>query len=197
MRARAAGKLQEWNITDVYWDVEQELILGTNNRKGLLQEFLEHERERTLEVRPAYFEVGFGSRVGKISDPALFQKEPVVAGTVSLRGKVDRIDIEFCVTNTGGAPFEFTAALHSYLLQTQVEDAVIEPVMVFGKFIDQPRIDIQRFANIAQGTAGAVASHDGGDGSALAAKKACEQQMARVGIDRRDAQAIANRGIGR
>ena len=104
---------------------------------------------------------------------------------------------------------------------------MIEPVMVFGKFIDQPRIDIQRLADIAQGTAGAVARHHGGDGGALAAvfaidvlddfftplvleidvdvgrlvalaaKKACEQQMARVGIDRRDAQAIANRGIGR
>ena len=93
LRARAAAKLQEWHITDVYWDVEQELILGTSTRKGLLQEFLEHERERTLGVRPAFFEVGFGSRVGKISDPTLFQKEPVLAGSVLLRGKVDRIDI--------------------------------------------------------------------------------------------------------
>ncbi len=93
LRSRAATKLAEWHITDVFWDVEQELILGTKTRKGLLQEFLEHERERVLGVRPAFFEVGFGSRVGKISDPTLFQKEPVVAGSVSLRGKVDRIDI--------------------------------------------------------------------------------------------------------
>lgn len=93
-RARAAAKLKEWNITDVFWDVDQELILGTNRRKGLLQEFLEHERERTLRVRPAYFEVGFGSRTGKIADPTLSRKEPVVAGAVSLRGKVDRIDAD-------------------------------------------------------------------------------------------------------
>lgn len=45
---------------------------------------------------------------------------------ITLMLEVDRIDIEFCVTNTGGAPFEFTAALHSYLRQTQVEDVVIE-----------------------------------------------------------------------
>ena len=45
---------------------------------------------------------------------------------ITLMLEVDRIDIEFCVTNTGGAPFEFTAALHSYLRQTQVEDTVIE-----------------------------------------------------------------------
>lgn len=94
LRARAAAKLAEWNITDVFWDVEQELILGTNNRKGLLQEFLEHERERVLEVRPAYFEVAFGSRTGKIADPTLFHKDPVSAGSVLLRGKVDRIDMD-------------------------------------------------------------------------------------------------------
>jgi ATP-dependent helicase/nuclease subunit B len=93
-RTRAGAKLREWNITDVFWDVDQELILGTNRRKGLLQEFLEHERARTLDVRPSYFEVGFGSRTGKISDPALGRKEPVMAGSVALRGKVDRIDAD-------------------------------------------------------------------------------------------------------
>ncbi|MGA9394501.1 MAG: D-hexose-6-phosphate mutarotase [Azonexus sp.] len=40
--------------------------------------------------------------------------------------EVDRIDIEFCVENTGSAPFEFTGALHSYLRVVQVEDVVLE-----------------------------------------------------------------------
>lgn len=40
--------------------------------------------------------------------------------------EVDRIDVEFCVTNTGSAPFDFTCALHSYLRQTQVEDVSVE-----------------------------------------------------------------------
>lgn len=45
---------------------------------------------------------------------------------LTLMLEADRIDIEFCVTNTGDVPFEFTAALHSYLRLTQVEDIVIE-----------------------------------------------------------------------
>lgn len=45
---------------------------------------------------------------------------------VTLMLEVDRIDIEFCVTNTGGLPFDFTGALHSYLRVTQVEDVSVE-----------------------------------------------------------------------
>lgn len=40
--------------------------------------------------------------------------------------EVDRIDVEFCIENTGPAPFEFTGALHSYLRVTQVEDVALE-----------------------------------------------------------------------
>jgi glucose-6-phosphate 1-epimerase len=45
---------------------------------------------------------------------------------LTLMLEADRIDIEFCVTNTGSAPFAFTAALHSYLRLVQVEDAALE-----------------------------------------------------------------------
>jgi glucose-6-phosphate 1-epimerase len=45
---------------------------------------------------------------------------------ISVMLEVDRIDIEFCVVNTGAAPFEFTGALHSYLRVVQVEDVVLE-----------------------------------------------------------------------
>jgi glucose-6-phosphate 1-epimerase len=45
---------------------------------------------------------------------------------ISVMLEVDRIDVEFCVENTGPAPFEFTGALHSYLRVTQVEDAALE-----------------------------------------------------------------------
>ncbi|MDR1994537.1 D-hexose-6-phosphate mutarotase [Azonexus sp.] len=38
----------------------------------------------------------------------------------------DRIDLEFCVANTGDTPFSFTGALHAYLRLLQVEDAVLE-----------------------------------------------------------------------
>ncbi|MDP3537856.1 MAG: D-hexose-6-phosphate mutarotase [Azonexus sp.] len=45
---------------------------------------------------------------------------------ITLMLEADRIDVEFCVTNNGGAPFSFTAALHTYLRLVQVEDAAIE-----------------------------------------------------------------------
>ncbi len=38
----------------------------------------------------------------------------------------DRIDLEFCVVNTGEAPLAFTGALHTYLRVVQVEDAALE-----------------------------------------------------------------------
>ncbi len=45
---------------------------------------------------------------------------------ITLMLEADRIDVEFCVTNTGGVPFSFTGALHSYLRMVQVEDAALE-----------------------------------------------------------------------
>lgn len=45
---------------------------------------------------------------------------------ITLMLEADRIDMEFCVTNNGGMPFEFTGALHSYLRLVQVEDAALE-----------------------------------------------------------------------
>jgi len=45
---------------------------------------------------------------------------------ITLMLEHDRIDLEFCVTNTGGSPFTFTGALHTYLRLVQVEDAALE-----------------------------------------------------------------------
>ncbi len=45
---------------------------------------------------------------------------------IALMLEVDRIDVEFCVENTGPAPLSFTGALHSYLRVVQVEDAALE-----------------------------------------------------------------------
>ena len=45
---------------------------------------------------------------------------------ITLMLEVDRIDVEFCVENTGTAPFAFTGALHSYLRVVEVEDAALE-----------------------------------------------------------------------
>lgn len=40
--------------------------------------------------------------------------------------ELDRIDVEFCVENTGPEPFAFTGALHTYLRVVQVEDVALE-----------------------------------------------------------------------
>ncbi len=91
----AQRNIEEIKVSDVFWDVEKEIILGTANRKGVLQEFLEEERRRPVEAVPAYFEVAFGSPVeakGRI-DQMITSVEPVKAGNVRLRGKVDRVDV--------------------------------------------------------------------------------------------------------
>ncbi len=44
---------------------------------------------------------------------------------ITLMLEVDRIDVEFCVENTGAAPFAFTGALHTYLRVVQVEDVAL------------------------------------------------------------------------
>ena len=45
---------------------------------------------------------------------------------ITLMLEADRIDVEFCVENTGGETFAFTGALHTYLRLVQVEDVAIE-----------------------------------------------------------------------
>jgi len=45
---------------------------------------------------------------------------------ITLMIEADRIDLELSITNTGGAAFEFTGALHSYIRLVQVEDASLE-----------------------------------------------------------------------
>ena len=91
----ANQKLQELNITDIFWEIDKESIIGSKNRKGILRQFLELERKNNFEVQPKYFEVAFGSKSGtrKKADPSLTSEDPIIAGSVKLRGKVDRIDV--------------------------------------------------------------------------------------------------------
>jgi ATP-dependent helicase/nuclease subunit B len=92
----AARKLNEMLVSDLFWDIDKETIIGfKTQRRGVLKEFLEKERESTLETTPAYFEVGFGGKTGsrRKSDPVLSYDEPLRFGTVRMRGKIDRIEI--------------------------------------------------------------------------------------------------------
>jgi ATP-dependent helicase/nuclease subunit B len=87
-------KLSLFSISSPFWELDEEQIFGSGKRKGVLLEFLEYERTREYTVSPAYFEVEFGSKkkAGKGTDPSLHSDDPVSAGKVRLKGKVDRID---------------------------------------------------------------------------------------------------------
>jgi ATP-dependent helicase/nuclease subunit B len=82
-------------VADSFWELDKEAILGSANRKGMLKELLEMERDSKVGVKPAYFEAIFGSRprTGENFDPALRVELPVTAGQVRLRGRIDRIDV--------------------------------------------------------------------------------------------------------
>ncbi|MCY1531390.1 hypothetical protein D9M68_666140 [compost metagenome] len=113
------------------------------------------------------------------------------------------------------------------LVELFAEHGVVEPVVVLGELVDQPLVDADGLADVAQGAARAVADDDGGDGGALAAvlcvdvlddffaplvlevdvdvgrflamaaQEALEQQVAFFGVDGGDFEAIADSGIGR
>ncbi len=92
----ANAKLSAIDIPDVFWELEKEMIVGdARTGRGMLREFMEHERRQRGLLRPAYFEVGFGSRLGEQSriDATLSSEKAIVAGQVQLRGKVDRVEV--------------------------------------------------------------------------------------------------------
>lgn len=95
MLAIAKRKLDELNVSELFWDIDKEKILGTANRKGVVQEFLEAERNREVETVPTYFEVAFGSAVDekKNTDPTLTYPKVMKLNGVLLRGRIDRIDV--------------------------------------------------------------------------------------------------------
>lgn len=94
LREIARRILDESEFHDVFWDIEKETILGSPNRPGILQQLLSHERSQQLDVQPQFFEVAFGPSPGarRRMDSLLRNDDPIRAGNVRLRGKVDRVD---------------------------------------------------------------------------------------------------------
>ena len=87
-------KILNYDISSPFWEIEKERIFGSDNRKGLLLQFLELERSQNYIVSPAYFEVEFGSCQEKVAEinNSLIVEAPISAGSVPLKGKIDRID---------------------------------------------------------------------------------------------------------
>lgn len=92
--AIARRKLSVFEGLDVYWDIDRDLLLGEGGGPGVLGDFLQKERDDRVSVEPAFFEVAFGTGPGKRknADERLRHADPVIAGNIRLRGKIDRID---------------------------------------------------------------------------------------------------------
>jgi ATP-dependent helicase/DNAse subunit B len=87
-------KLSSFDIPDAFWEIDKEALLGRpSGAVGVLEEFLQCERERDVEPVAEFFEVAFGGPPGMLFDPGLSQEEPVSVGRIRLKGKVDRIDL--------------------------------------------------------------------------------------------------------
>jgi ATP-dependent helicase/nuclease subunit B len=91
----AGTKLDAIEVPDVLWQVEREVVTGSPERRSMFEDFLRMEREQPEVLLPSFFEAGFGSGGKKLQsmDPLLRHPDPVLASEVSLRGKVDRIDM--------------------------------------------------------------------------------------------------------
>jgi len=74
---------------------EKEKILGINGNENesILYQFLKKERENETNFIPEFFEVGFGNIQKPKSDLILNTQQPIDINGISIRGKIDRIDI--------------------------------------------------------------------------------------------------------
>jgi len=89
----AEEALSEIDVPDPFWSFEREQLLGLEGgRKGVLEELLSKERERSTESVPRFFEVTFGGG-GEIRDPEIDWPEPITVGDMRLRGRIDRLDL--------------------------------------------------------------------------------------------------------
>ncbi len=118
----------------LFWDIEVERFIGGHGRTGVLPAFLKTERERNLEVQPRYFEVRFGIKNKKGTDPYLGSDEPITVGEVSLSGKIDRVELgngRFVIGDykTGSNTPKLNDILEGRSLQLPLYVAVVEQLM--------------------------------------------------------------------
>ena len=139
-RKHLDNKATELGINDkraekLFWDIEAERLIGGHGRVGILPTFLEAERERTFEVHPLYFEVGFGlGDRSEPTDPQLRSREPITLGEVSLSGKIDRVELGngmFVIGDykTGSTTPKLNDILEGRSLQLPLYLAVVEQLL--------------------------------------------------------------------
>lgn len=78
-----------------FWQLDVDsLIADRKEDGGILRRFIERELAlQEVELRPQYFEVGFGLGPDAESDPLLILEEEITIDGLKLRGKIDRIDV--------------------------------------------------------------------------------------------------------
>ena len=118
----------------LFWDIEVERLIGGYGRIGILPTFLEAERERNLDVQPRHFEVRFGIKNKKHTDPSLGSDEPITVGEVSLSGKIDRVELGngmFVIGDykTGSSTPKLNDILEGRSLQLPLYVAVVEQLL--------------------------------------------------------------------
>jgi ATP-dependent helicase/nuclease subunit B len=93
MFAIAEEKISEANFNSALAFLEREKILGIEDERknSILYKFLEEERKNSGGYIPEYFEIGFG-KIDDENEDVNYVKN-FKAGDVSVRGKIDRIDI--------------------------------------------------------------------------------------------------------
>ena len=71
---------------NLFWEID------IDKTKVALHKWLAAERDYDLPLLPSYFEVGIGTKPGRI-DQSLYHSKPIKIGNVKMTGKIDRIDI--------------------------------------------------------------------------------------------------------
>lgn len=119
----------------LFWDIEAERLIGGHGRTGSLPTFLKAEKERTFEVQPRYFEVEFGpSNRSEPADPFLGSKQAITVGSVSLSGRIDRVELGngmFVIGDykTGASTPKLNDLLEGRSLQLPLYVAVVEQLL--------------------------------------------------------------------
>lgn len=78
------------NSPSVFYEKEKIFGIGGSNRNSILYKFLEEERNNDDGYLPQYFELEFGTFKKIINNG----ENDLFVGTVKVRGKIDRIDID-------------------------------------------------------------------------------------------------------
>lgn len=93
----AEGSIKSANFNSPLTFYEREKILGINGQKenSILTMFLEYERNQISNFIPSYFETSFGKLKQEEGNEYFEQLDEIEIDNIKVRGKIDRIDIDY------------------------------------------------------------------------------------------------------